>query len=161
MFKKLQKFYYFHMANPVVVAGEGHGFRYTFRRFWLEIETISGNFKMRIMADEHPYAYLLAGVQQGNDKNLFGFAETLYYLNATLTRDQGLVNDIQKALRKYEARLSKTEPEPEEEEAQAIAEVKAVQEYVDASPKERKKMERDINGRFKKAVKAQNLQEQE
>lgn len=153
MFKKLQKFYYFHLANPVVLAGDGHGFRYVFRRFWLEIETASGNFKMRVMADEHPYAYLLAGVKQGHPENLFGFAETLYYLNATLTRDQGLVNDVQKALRKYENRLSKTELEPDDEEAQAIEEVKAVQEYVDASPKERRKMERDINGRFKKSLK--------
>lgn len=153
---KIQKFWLFHVANPVVRMGEDHGFRYTFRKFWLDIESVSGNWKVRFLASEHPYAYLLESVNQGN-QNLFGFAETLYFLGATLTRDQGLVNDVQKALRKYENRLSKTELEPADEEQHAIEEVKAVQEYVDATPKERRKMERDINGRFKKAVEAQNL----
>lgn len=43
--------------------------------------------------------------------------------------------------------------EDEIEEKIALEEVKAVQEYVDAPKKERRKMERDVNGRFKKAVK--------
>lgn len=159
IWSKIQMFWFFHFANPVVWMGENVGFKYTFRKFWLDISTKSGNWKMRVMADEHPFAYLLSSVHQGHEDNLYGFALTLYELNALLTRDQGLVNDVQKALRKYEARLSKTELEPEEEEEQAIAEVKAVQEYVEASPKERRKMDRETNGRFKKAVKAQNLQE--
>lgn len=157
--QKIQRWWYFYLANPVVAKGERGGFKYKFKRFWLDISTKSGNWKMRVMADEHPFAYLLSSVHQGHEDNLYGFALTLYELNALLTRDQGLVNDVQKALRKYEARLSKTELEPEEEEEQAIAEVKAVQEYVEASPKERRKMDRETNGRFKKAVKAQNLQE--
>ena len=157
---KIQKLWLFHVANPVIRTGEGHGFKYTFRKYWLEIESISGNWKTRVTASEHPFAYLLVSVEQGNE-NLFGFAEMMYYLSSTLTRDQGLVNDVQKALRKYEIRLSKTDLEPEEEEKVAIEEVKGVQEYVEATPKQRRKMERDINGRFKKAVQAQNLQESE
>lgn len=162
--QKIQKFYYFRLANPIVQQGEGHGFKYTVRRFWLDLETVSGNWKMRVVASEHPFGYLVSGLTKKSEDNLFGFAETMYYLNSTLTRDQKLVNDVQNALRKYEARLAKTKPEPdnEEEEAAAIAEVKAVQEYVEATPKERKKQERDINGRFKKAVKdveARDLQE--
>ena len=157
--QKVQKWWLFHFKNPVIWKGEGHGFKFVFRSFWLDITTQSGNWSMRAMADEHPFAYLLSSVHQGHEDNLYGFALTLYELNALLTRDQGLVNDVQKALRKYEARLSKTELEPEEEEEQAIAEVKAVQEYVEASPKERRKMDRETNGWFKKAVKAQNLQE--
>lgn len=155
--QKIQKFYYFHLANPIVQKGEGHGFKYVVRRFWLDIETLSGNWKMRVTASEHPFGYLVAGLTQKSEENLFGFAEIMYYLNATLTRDQVLVDDVQKAMREYEARLAKTPLEPEDEERAAIEEVKAVQEYVDASPKERKKMERETNKRFKKAV-AQSLQ---
>lgn len=149
---KIQKFWLFHVANPVVQMGEGHGFRYVVRRYWLEIETISGNWKMRVTASEHPYGYLVAGLTKKSEENLFGFAETMYYLNATLTRDQRLVNDIQDAIRGYEARLSE-KPVDEESEEAAIAEVKKVQEYVEATPKQRRKMERDVNGRFKKVLK--------
>lgn len=159
--QKIQRWWYFYLANPVVAKGERGGFKYKFKRFWLDISTKSGNWKMRVMADEHPYAYLLAGVQQGNENNVFGFAEMLYMQVFTLTRDQGLVNDVQKAIKKYQARLVKSNPASPDEEQEAIEEVKSVQEYADATPKERRKMERGINRRFKKAVKAQNLQETE
>lgn len=158
---RFSKFWWFTFRNPVVRKGEKGGFKYKFKRFWLDISTKSGNWKMRVMADEHPYAYLLAGVQQGNENNVFGFAEMLYMQVFTLTRDQGLVNDVQKAIKKYQARLVKSNPASPDEEQEAIEEVKSVQEYVDATPKERRKMERGTNRRFKKAVKAQNLQETE
>ena len=56
---KIEKFWWFSMRNPVIRAGERGAFRWKFRRFWLEIETLSGNFKARWTADEHPYAYLI------------------------------------------------------------------------------------------------------
>ena len=151
---RLSKFWYFHLANPVVRKGEAGGFKWCFRRFWLDISTISENFKVRFTADKDPYGYLLAGK---DDTNIHGFAATMYNIGKLLTTDQGFVNDIQKAISKYEKRLGKTEPEQDGEEA-AIAEVKAVQEYVDAPKKVQRKIERDANGRFKKAVKeVQNL----
>lgn len=146
---KFLKFWYFHLANPKVREGEAGGFKWKFRRFWVDIRTVSGNFKARFTADEHPYGYLVSG--KGDD-NIHGFAATLYQIGKMLTTDQGFVNDIQKAIAKYEKRLEKVAPEKGGEEA-AIAEVKSVQEYVDAPKKEKRKMERDANGRFKKAVK--------
>lgn len=116
----------------------------------MTIETLSGNFKASFTADEHPYCYLLAGK---DDSNIIGFCQMIYTLGKLLTTDQGLVDGIQKELRKYEKRLEKTEPDPADSEEAAIAEVKAVQEYVEASPKEKKQRERDSNGRFVKAVK--------
>lgn len=150
MLKNFKKWWLFHLANPVVRKGESGGFKWVFRRFTLDISTLSGNFSARFTAAEHPYAYLLAGK---NDENIIGFIQTMYYLGMTLTTDQGLVDDISKAIRKFEKRVSMIEPTEESEDA-AIAEVKAVQEYVDAPKKEKRKMERDVNGRFKKAVKA-------
>ena len=147
---KFSKFLWFTFRNPVVRRGESGGFKWCFKRFWLDIETVSGNFKSRFTADEHPYGYLLAGK---DDSNIIGFCQIMYTLGKMLTTDQGLVDGIQKELRKYEKRLEKTEPDPTDSEEAAIAEVKAVQEYVEASPKEKKQRERDSNGRFKKAVK--------
>lgn len=137
------------MQNPSVRKGEVGAFKFNFRRYDLIISTLSENFKVRFTADKEPYGYLLAGK---DDTNIHGFAATMYEVGKLLTTDQGFVNDIQKAIIKYEKRLGKAELEQDGEEA-AIAEVKAVQDYVDAPKKVQRKMERDANGRFKKAVK--------
>lgn len=147
---RFSKIWWFTFRNPVVRRGESGGFKWCFRRLNMTIETLSGNFKASFTADENPYAYLLAGK---DDSNIIGFCQMIYTLGKLLTTDQGLVDGIQKELRKYEKRLEKTEPDPTDSEEAAIAEVKAVQEYVEASPKEKKQRERDSNGRFKKAVK--------
>ncbi|MBO5995375.1 MAG: hypothetical protein J6Q41_07680 [Firmicutes bacterium] len=153
--QKIQRWWYFYLANPVVAKGERGGFKYKFRRFWLEIETVSGNWKMRSTASENPYGYLMASVNANNEDNVYGFAEILYMLQALLTVDQKLVDDVRKALNNYEKRSEGVIPnnEDEIEEKIALEEVRQVQEYVDAPKKERRKMERDANGRFKKAVK--------
>lgn len=150
--EKIKRFWYFRIANPVLREGEAGGFKWSFRKFWLDIRTVSGNFQCRFTAAEHPYGYLLAGE---DDDNVLGFCQMLYYLGMVITTDQSLVNDIQKAFSKYEKRLEKQTEivEDETEEKIAMEEVKGIQEYVDATPKERRKMERDANGRFKKAVK--------
>lgn len=155
LFEKIQKWYYFHIANPVVRRGESGGFRWEFRRFWLTIETVSGNWKARWTAAENPYAYLLVGK---DDFNIIGFARIVYEVGMLLTTDQGFANDIAKAITKYQKRLEKKAAgevkEDEIEEKVALEEVKSVQEHVEKSPKERKKAEREVNGRFKKAVKS-------
>lgn len=152
--KKLQRWWYFHIQNPVIRKGEHGAFKWVFRRFWLEIETVSGNFSARYMADEHPYAYLLAGK---TDDNIIGFCQFVYMLGKMLTTDQGLVNDVNKAISKYQKRLEKQAAgevkEDETEERIALEGEKAIQEHIELPKKERRKVERDINGRFKKAIK--------
>lgn len=158
MNEKFQTWWWFTFKNPVIRKGESGGFKWCFRRLTLDISTVSGNFKARFTAAEHPYAYLLSG--KTND-NIVGFCEMLYSIGMLLTTDSGFVNDIGKAIQKYDKRIQKANPTPADDETEekiAIEEVKQVQEYVDADPKERKKKERDANGRFKKAVR--NLQEE-
>lgn len=151
MGKKFEKFWWFHFRNPVVRQGESGGFKWTFRRLTLDIETLSGNFKCRFTADEYPYGYLAAG----EDVQTRGFAERLYMVAKLICTDQKLVNDLDRALVNYDKRLQKEHPvaENETEEKIALEEVKQVQEVVEKSPKERKKYERDVNGRFKAAEK--------
>lgn len=150
--EKILKWWYFHFKNPVVRKGEHGGFKWVFRTFWLDIETVSGNFKCRFMADEHPYAYLIVGK---TDDNIIGFCQIVYMLSHTITTDQGLVNDVQKAYQKYIKRVEKSAKvvEDETEEKIALEGEKAVQEVLDMPTKERKKYERDVDGRFKKAIK--------
>ena len=152
--ERILKFWWFRFRNPVVRNGEAGGFRWVFRRFDLTIETLSGNFKAKFMADAHPYAYLLAS--QG-DENIHGFCQTVYLLSKTLTTDQGFVDDVSKAFAKYEKRLQKQAAsevvEDETEEKIALDTEKQIQEVVEMPKKERRKYERGVDGRFKAAVK--------
>lgn len=154
-FDKIRKFWFFRLANPVVRKGESKdgAFRWRFRRFWLEIETLSGNFRARFTAAEHPYGYLLAGK---SDDNIEGFCQYLYMISSLLTTDPSLVKDVKKAINDCIERKEKEAKivEDETEEKIALEEVKQVQEHVELPKKERRKVERDINGRFKKAVNA-------
>lgn len=145
---KIRRWWLFTFRNKVVRSVESGGFRWKFRRFWLEIETLSGNFKARFTAAEHPYGYLLSG----DDDQTRGFAERVYMVGYLLTTDQKFVDDIDRALKDYNARMEGTVEDEVSEEA-SVAEVKKIQEYMDANQKRRRKMERDANGRFKKVVK--------
>lgn len=149
---KIRVWWFFHFANPVVRKGEHGGFKWVFRRFTLDISTLSGNFTARFTAGEHPFGYLVAGK---DDSNIEGFCSVLYQVGMLITTEQDFANDVQGAIERYIHRLdaSAKVEENETEEEIAIEEVKQVQEYVDASPKEKRKIERDANGRFKKAVK--------
>lgn len=142
------------MRNPIVREGEHGGFKWRFRRFTLEISTVSDNWRARWTAAEHPFGYLLSSK---DDDNIIGFCQTIYEVGALLTTDQGFVNDIQKALKKYSSRLEKKAAkdivEDETEEKIALEAEKQVQEHIELPRKERKKRERDINKRFKESVK--------
>lgn len=70
----------------------------------------------------------------------------------TMTTDQRLVDDVQKALVDYDRRLEENVGEDPEEEKAALEEVKGVQEYVEMGARERRKYERDVNRRFKRAA---------
>lgn len=142
----LRKFWYFHVRNGVVRKGEYGGFKWEFRRFWLTIETVSGNFKCRFMAGEHPYAYLLAGK---DDENIKGFCQMIYEMGMLLTTDQGFVDDIEKALVKYSKRISKSvakeaKKEDELDEKAAIEFEKEVQAYKETPKRYRRRKDREI-----------------
>lgn len=151
MGQKFRKWWWFTMRNPIVRKGEHGGFKWCFRRFWLDIETVSGNFKARFIAAEHPYGYLLAGK---DDKNIEGFCQTVYEVGMLLTTDQGFVNDIQKAMKKYSSRLEKQAKvvEDETEEKIALEGEAAIQKHIEMPEKARRKAEKDIDRRFKKAL---------
>ena len=157
---KIRKFWYFRVRNGVLRKGESRGgaFKWRFRRFWLDVETASGNWKARWTAAEHPYGYLIAGQ---DDENIEGFCQTMYEVGMLLTTDQGFVDDIQKALKKYSARLGKVaakeaKKEDEVEERAALEFEKGVQEYVDTPKRYRKLKDREIE---KKLKAARDLQE--
>jgi len=154
LFEKIRTWFWFTFKNPVVRKGESGGFKWEFRSFWLEISTISGNFKARFMADQHPFAYLLSGE---DDSNIIGYCQLVYTVSHMLTTEQRFADDIGKALSTYQKRLDKEAAgqvkDDETEEKIALDQEKQIQEHIELPKKQRRKVERDINGRFKKAVK--------
>ena len=74
-----------------------------------------------------------------------------------LTTEQRFADDIVKAMSAYQKRLDKDAAgqvkDDETEEKIALEQEKQIQEHIELPKKERRKVERDINGRFKKAVK--------
>lgn len=143
MKEKILRWWYFKVNNPVIRKGEKGGFKWTFRRFWLDISTVSGNFKARFMAAEHPFGYLVSGK---DDSNIEGFCQTMYEVGMLLTTDQGFVNDVQKALKKYSSRIEKKAKvvEDEDEEKAALEWEKQVQERVDTPKRQRRRSARNL-----------------
>lgn len=131
---KIVRFWYFKVRNPKIRVGAHGGFRWVFRRYNFTVETLSGNWKASWTTSEHPFGYLLSSK---TDDNIIGFCQTMYEVGMLLTTDQGFVNDIQKALKKYSARIEKKAKvvEDEIEEKVAIEEEKQVQEYVERKRK--------------------------
>ena len=70
-------------------------------RTFLSITSTSGIYSMHIGGNTHAYGYLLAAAKQGLDNQLAGYATTLYIPAMGITQDQGLCNDVQKAISKW------------------------------------------------------------
>lgn len=128
--ERLLKLWYFRFRNPVVWKGEKGGFKVVFRRFWMEARSVSGNWYEKWTAAEYPYAYLITAVNQNNEETLWGFCERMYMWSMILLRDKGLAVDMDRAVSKYEKRLGKIENK--EDETVAIAQMRDLQETIEA-----------------------------
>lgn len=103
--EKLVDMWVFGIANRKkreIIIG---GFRFIFRSYTLDISSISRSWSMRLLCSEHPYGYLLASLNQGNQENLHGYAMTLFMQATSLTKDQKLVKDVQRDCEAYMKRL--------------------------------------------------------
>lgn len=158
------KWWYFKVRNTIEWKGEKGGFKVIFRRFSLEISSLSGNFKAVWAADEYPYGYLLTAVNGGNAETLWGFCERIYAWSKCLLREQQLVSDFDGAFERYVKRVESEPQEPfvldtETEERIILEGEKEAQRLSELRGKERRKAERDINARFRNT--ARNLQKRE
>lgn len=74
---------------------------------YLLIKAKSGAFSLKINGAYHVYSYLLAALEKNNIESLHGYVAMLYVAATSLTQDQGLVDDVNKAIDKYLKRLDK------------------------------------------------------
>lgn len=71
---------------------------------YLEVTCDSGIFAIKIGGNTHAYGYLLAAAEQNRIDQLQGYAVTLYIPAMSITQDQGLCDDCQKAIMKWQKR---------------------------------------------------------
>lgn len=72
---------------------------------YMEIRTISDNWRMRLDARHNIYGYLMSAAQQGLKEQIHGYCVMLFITATAL--DQGLIDDIQKSIAKYMKRMDK------------------------------------------------------
>lgn len=68
---------------------------------FLSITSTSSIMNIHLGGNTHAFGYLLAAAKQGLDNQLAGYATTLYIPAMGITQDQGLCNDVQKAISKW------------------------------------------------------------
>lgn len=68
---------------------------------YLEINTSSNVFSMKLLGTTYSYGYLLEAAHQGLDEQLSGFATYNYLVATQITQDQQLVNDLTQIINKW------------------------------------------------------------
>ena len=93
--------------NTLVKEVEFDAYKVTFRRFTMEVETKSGNLKLRTMGMLYPNSFLYHALEQGDEKIVHWFCNGVYQFVTLITQDNGLVQDVHKAFAKYYKRMEK------------------------------------------------------
>lgn len=103
----LRGWWMLHFRNTKIKDIEFDAYKVTFRRFTMDITTKSGNMKLRTMGMQYPQGYLLYCLEQGSEKQVEWFCQTVYRFVSLITQDQGFANDVIKAFTKYAKRMEK------------------------------------------------------
>lgn len=125
---------------------------------YLEVTCDSGIFALRIGGNAHAYGYLLAAAEQNRIDQLQGYAVTLYIPAMSLTQDQGLCNDCQKAITKWQKRKMREGAENAknvtdwQEQADDALMREAIERGKPMSRQQRRKMERESRKEMKQIL---------
>ena len=93
--------------NTLVKEVEFDAYKFTFRRFTMDITTKSGNMKLRTMGMLYPNSFLYNALEQGDEKLVHWFCDEVYQFVSLITTDEGLIQDVNKAFAKYYKRMEK------------------------------------------------------
>ena len=97
----------------------------------------------------YPNAFLYDALVKGDEGLVQWYCNRMYEITTLLLTDQGLADDVQKALTKYDKRLQvvaerKAKEVTEEEDAIAAEQVKANIEYANMTKKQRKQYKKAL-----------------
>lgn len=93
--------------NTLLREVEFDAYKVTFRRFTMDITTKSGNLKLHTMGMLYPNSFLYHALEQGDEKIVHWFCNSVYQFVTLITQDNGLVQDVHKAFAKYYKRMEK------------------------------------------------------
>lgn len=126
---------------------------------YLEVTCDSGIFALKIGGNTHAYGYLLAAAEQNRIDQLQGYAVTLYIPAMSLTQDQGLCSDCQKAIMKWQKRKMREGAENAkkvtdwQEQADEALMRESIERGKPMSRQQRRKMERESRKEMKELLK--------
>lgn len=126
---------------------------------FLSITSTSGIMNIHLGGNTHAFGYLLAAAKQGLDNQLAGYATTLYIPAMSLTQDQGLCNDCQKSIMKWQKRKMREGAENAKKvtDAEEMASDALMREAIDRgkpmSRQQRRKMERESRKEMREILK--------
>lgn len=107
LFMNISNWWLLTFRNTLVREVEFDAYKVTFRRFTMDITTKSGNLKLRTMGMLYPNSFLYNALEQGDEKMLHWFCNSVYEFVTLITTDRGLIQDVNKAFAKYYKRMEK------------------------------------------------------
>lgn len=149
VFRRFSKWFLLKFRNHVIKKVDFEAFSIVFRRFTMEIKTVSGNFKMVTLGMLHPNASLYNHIENGVTSIPQWYCETMYIIATMLTTDSGFAQDINKAISKYSKRLDKqaesqakniTEQDEQLSQAVVISNIESLK----MTKKQRKEYKKDL-----------------
>ena len=148
-FRNAQRWFLLTFCDTKIKAVQFPAFKVIFRKFTMEIKSVSGNFTLKTMGMVYPNAFLYDALTKGDENLVHWYCNRMYELTTLLLTDQGLFDDVQKALTKYSKRLQvvaeqKAKEVTEEEERMAAEQVKANIEYANMTKKQRKEYKKAL-----------------
>lgn len=148
-FHKVQKWLLITFCDTKIKTVQCPAFKVTFRKFTMEIKSVSGNFTLKTKGMVYPNAFLYDALTKGDADLVQWYCNRMYELTTLLLTDQGLFDDVQKALNKYDKRMQvvaeqKAKEVTEEEERIVAEQVKANIEYANMTKKQRKEYKKAL-----------------
>ena len=107
IFMNISNWWLLTFRNTLLRDVEFDAYKVTFRRFTMDITTKSGNLRLRTMGMLYPNSFLYNALEQGDEKMLHWFCNSVYEFVTLITTDNGLVQDVHKSFAKFYKRMEK------------------------------------------------------
>ena len=95
-FEKLQRWFLLTFCDTKIKTVQCSAFKVTFRKFTMEIKSVSGNFTLKTLGMVYPNAFLYDALTKGDENLVHWYCNRMYELATLLLTDQGLFDDVQK-----------------------------------------------------------------
>lgn len=154
VFKKLQTWFLLTFCNTKIKEVEFPAFKVSLRKYTMEIQSVSKNFALKTVGMVYPNAFIYDALTKGDEGIVHWYCNRMYELTTLLLTDQGLADDVQKALIKYGKRQQvvaeqKAKEVTDETDAIAAEQVKANIEYANMTKKQRKEYKKALREELK------------